>query len=76
MFEAWIVIKDQEAIAYALTDELAMKHIEYVPKGEIYGIAPLWCGEKDAALVKRIKQNGIVELNPPIPLNKFGKVKR
>lgn len=72
--EGWIVIKDKEAIAYALTDELAMKHIEH-KEGGMYGIAPLFCGEKHMALVKCLKQNGIIELNPPISLDLFGKHK-
>lgn len=73
--EGWIVIKNKEVIAYALTDELAMKHIEHNTEGGMYGIAPLFCGEKHMDLVKCLKQNGIIELNPPISLDLFGKHK-
>ena len=51
-----------------------MKHIEH-KEGGMYGIAPLFCGEKHMALVKCLKQNGIIELNPPISLDLFGKHK-
>lgn len=73
--EGWIVIKDEEVIAYALTDGLAMKHIEHGPRGGMYGIAPLWYSEKHMTLIKCLKQNGIIELNPPISLDLFGKHK-